>query len=321
MFKHIMAVTLLLSTQVAMAGSYPDHAVKLIVPFSAGGPTDVVARHLARAMEKDLKQTIVVENRPSAGGIVGIENLTRSAPDGYTLLIHNIGMSTVKSLNPQLQFDPQKDFAYVGEVADVPMTLIGKKALPAKNFDSLRTYLQTHQKSINISNAGIGTASHLCALMLMSTLKLDMTMVPYKGAAPALTDLQGGQVDLLCDQITTTLSPIQANRVQTYGSTSRNRLASLPDLPTLNEQGLNNFEISVWHAIYAPKGTPSPVVNRLSLALQAALSDQEFKASMNKLGAVPVDPTRATPASLKQHLHSQISLWAPLIEQSSAYLK
>ncbi|MGX9936878.1 tripartite tricarboxylate transporter substrate-binding protein [Advenella kashmirensis] len=321
MFIRTVAVSLVLAAPVAMASSFPDHAITLIVPFSAGGPTDVVARHLAKAMEKDLKQTIVVENRPSAGGLVGIEKLLRSAADGYTLLIHNIGMSTVKSINPQLQFDPQKDFSYVGEIADVPMTLVGKRALPPKDFGSLRSYLQEHGKSINISNAGIGTASHLCALMLMSKLRLDMTMIPYKGAAPALTDLQGGQVDLLCDQITTTLSPIQAKRVQSYGTTSLNRLDSLPELPTLSEQGLKNFEINVWHGIYAPKGTPEPAISRLSEALQAALADKQFSDSMSKLGAVPVSTDRATPASLRQHLHSQISLWSPLIEQSSIYLK
>jgi tripartite-type tricarboxylate transporter receptor subunit TctC len=273
------------------------------------------------AMGKNLNQTVIVDNRPSAGGVVGSETVLRAPADGYTLLIHNIGMSTLRALSPKLKFDPLKDFSYVGEVVDVPMTLVGKTALPPKNFKDLRGYLTTHQQSINISNAGVGTASHLCGLLLMSQLKLRLTMVPYKGAAPAMTDLQGGQVDLLCDQITTTLQPIRADRVKPYGTTTRQRLDSLPDLPTLNEQGLKDFEITVWHGIYAPKNTPVPVLDRLSKALQASLVDPAFRESMSKMGAMPVEASRASSEGLERRLRSQVAIWTPLIEQSQAYLQ
>ncbi len=320
MYKKLAVVICMFAAQVCAANEYPSKPIKLIVPFSAGGPTDVVARHLAKAMEPDLKQTIIVENRPSAGGIVGMENLLRSPADGYTIMIHNIGMSTVKKLNPQLKFDPRRDFSYIGEVADVPMILVGKKSLPAANFKELRDYIKKNGKAVNISNAGIGTASHLCAMMLMSKMNVTMTMVPYKGAAPALTDLQGGQVDLLCDQITTTLSPIQANRVKAYGSTSASRLALIKNLATLSEQGLEGMRINVWHGLYAPKNTESAVIKRLSDALKAAIENKEFVDSMNKLGAIPVEPARATSESLEKHLGNQVDLWSPLIEKSLNYL-
>ncbi len=320
MYKKLAVVICMFAAQVCAANEYPSKPIKLIVPFSAGDPTDVVARHLAKAMEQDLQQTIIVENRPSAGGIVGIENLLRSPSDGYTIMMHNIGMSTVKKLNPQLKFDPRTDFSYIGEVADVPMILVGKESLPAANFNELSDYIQKNGKAVNISNAGIGTASHLCAMMLMSKMNVTMTMVPYKGAAPALTDLQGGQVDLLCDQVTTTLSPIQANRVRAYGSTSASRLALIKNLATLSEQGLEGMKINVWHGLYAPKNTERAVIKRLSDALKAAIENKEFVDSMNKLGAIPVEPARATSDSLEKHLGDQIDLWSPLIEKTLNYL-
>jgi len=321
MNKCLGALMLALSQGCAVAAGFPDHPVTLIVPFAAGGPTDVVARQLAVSMGKDLGQTVIVDNRPSSGGIVGAEAVLRSRPDGYTLLIHNIGMSTLKALSSELKFDPLQDFAYIGEVVDVPMTLVGKTALPPADFRSLADYLRENQKRINLSNAGIGTASHLCGLLLMTRLNLTLTTIPYRGAAPAMTDLQGGQVDLLCDQITTTLQPILAQRVRPYGSTTRTRLAALPQLPTLGEQGLEGFEVTVWHGIYAPKDTPPAVTERLAKALQAGLADPAFRESMGKLGALPVDASRATPDGLKRKLQSQTDVWTPLIERSHAFLK
>ena len=321
MFKLIVATALAAAAWPALADTFPTRSVTLVVPFSAGGPTDVVARHLAVAMGKSLGQTVVVDSRPSSGGIVGSEAVVRAAADGYTLLIHNIGMSTLSALAPELKFDPTKDFSPIGEVVDVPMILVGKKNLPANTMPELVGYLRDHQKSINLSNAGIGTASHLCGMLLMNRLGLALTTVPYKGAAPAMTDLQGGQVDLLCDQITTTLQPIQSQRVKAYGATTQKRLAALPELPTLAEQGMDQFEITVWHGVYAPKNTPKEVVDRLSSALRAALADPTFRDSMGKLGAVPVSDERASPAGLSQKLAAQIAVWSPLIKQSEAYLR
>ncbi|WP_233234996.1 tripartite tricarboxylate transporter substrate binding protein [Bordetella sp. LUAb4] len=321
MFRSLIAASLLLVSVAASAEDFPSRPITLVVPFAAGGPTDVVARNLARSMGKALKQTIIVDNRPSSGGIIGSEFVLQAKPDGYTLLLHNIGMATLKALSPDLRFNPSTDFSYVGQVVDVPMTLVGAKKLSAHDFPALAAYLRTHQKDVNLANAGIGTASHLCGLLLMSQLKVALTTIPYKGAAPAMTDLQGGQVDLLCDQITTTIGPIQTNRVQAYGSTTRARLPLLPALATLDEQGLKGFEVTVWHGIYGPKGVPAPVLSRLSQALQAALADPEFKTSMERLGATPVDAGKASPQGLLDQLRSQEAVWSPLIRNSSAFLQ
>jgi tripartite-type tricarboxylate transporter receptor subunit TctC len=304
----------------ALSAGFPEKPVTLIVPFSAGGPTDVVARQLAVAMGKSLGQPVVVENRASSGGIVGSEAVVRAEPNGYTLLIHNIGMSTLPALSRSLRFDPLRDYDYIGQVADVPMTLVGKRGLPAANFQELQTYLKTHGKDLNIANAGIGTASHLCGLMLMSRLGVAITTVPYKGAAPAMTDLQGGQVDLLCDQITTTLQPINTERVKPYATTTRHRLTALPDVPTLIEGGVNDFEVTVWHGIYAPKNLPKNVSNRLTKALQDAVGDSDFQTAMHRLGALPATAEKATPEGLSTHLQSEVKRWTPVISAASAYL-
>lgn len=317
----VTVAALVMVSSLATANTFPNKPITLIVPFSAGGPTDVVARNLAIAMSKNLNQTVIVENRASAGGIVGSEAVIRAPSDGYTLLIHNIGMSTLPSLSKNLRFDPRKDFSYIGEVVDVPMVLTGKKDLPPNTFQELVPYLKANQKTINLSNAGIGTASHLCGLLLMSRLDLALTSVSYKGAAPAMTDLQGGQVDLLCDQITTTLQPINNNRIKPYGSTTKKRLAALPSVPTLSEQGLTDFEITVWHGVYAPKSLPKAISEKLVTSLKAALSDPTFKENMTKLGAIPVDDERASPQGLAKKLNDQINIWTPVIQKAEVYLQ
>jgi tripartite-type tricarboxylate transporter receptor subunit TctC len=317
----VTVAALVMVSSLATANTFPNKPITLIVPFSAGGPTDVVARNLAIAMSKNLNQTVIVENRASAGGIVGSEAVIRAPSDGYTLLIHNIGMSTLPSLSKNLRFDPRKDFSYIGEVVDVPMVLTGKKDLPPNTFQELVPYLKANQKTVNLSNAGIGTASHLCGLLLMSRLDLALTSVSYKGAAPAMTDLQGGQVDLLCDQITTTLQPINNNRIKPYGSTTKKRLAALPSVPTLSEQGLTDFEITVWHGIYAPKSVPKAISDRLVTSLKAALNDPTFKENMTKLGALPVDDERASPQGLAKKLNDQINIWTPVIQKAEVYLQ
>lgn len=300
--------------------SFPSRPLTLVVPFSPGGPTDVVARHLSAAMGRSLGQTIVVENRASTGGIVGSEAVVRAEPNGYTLLIHNVGMATLPALTKTLRFDPTKDFEYIGLVADVPMTLVARPNFAPSGFGELRAYISANQRKINLANAGIGTASHLCGLMLMSQLHSAMTSIPYKGAAPAMVDIQGGQVDLLCDQVTTTLQPINTGRVKAYGSTTSSRLAALPKLPTLREQGLGAFEVTVWHGIYAPKGTPKPVVAKLVKALQDAIGDPAFREGMLKLGAIPVTADRATPEALSQQLRNEIARWTPVIKQANAFI-
>ncbi len=317
--KIALIAAFLLAATVTAAQEYPTKPVTLMVPFAAGGPTDTVARSLAQAMGKHLKQTIVVENTPGAGGTIAPTKLKNATPDGYTLLLAHIGMSTAPSLYRTLPFKPLEDFEHVGQVVDVPMTLIGKKDLAAKDIKELLAFVKANKDKVTLANAGIGSASHLCGLLLMTTLEADMTTVPYKGTAPAINDLLGGQVDLLCDQTTNTTQYITSNRVKAYGVTSRMRLDTLKDLPPLADAGLPGFEVVVWHGVYAPKGTPKPVIDKLVTALQAALKEPAFVQRMNDLGSQVVATNKATPEGLRTHLRGEIDKWTPIIRKAGVY--
>jgi tripartite-type tricarboxylate transporter receptor subunit TctC len=313
------AVALTLIASPAVAQDYPSKPISLMVPFAAGGPTDTVARSLAQSMTKSLKQTVVVENVPGAGGTIAPTKLKNANPDGYSLLIAHIGMSTAPSLYRSLPFKPLEDFELIGEVVDVPMTLIAKKDMPAKDFKELLAYIKANKDKVTLANAGLGSASHLCGLLLMSTIQTEMTTVPYKGTAPAINDLLGGQVDLLCDQTTNTTQYISSGRVKAYGATTGKRLDTMKDLPTLSELGLPGFEVAVWHGVYAPKGTPKPVVDKLVAAMQAAIVDPQFVQRMNDLGAQVVSKEKATPAGFRAHLTSEINKWTPIIKKAGVY--
>src|SRR5499427_1292231 len=217
----------------AQAQGYPAKPVYLYIPFAAGGPTDTLGRNLAQVMGKSLKQQVIVENVVGAGGTIAVARAAKAAPDGYTVLLHHIGMSTAPSLYRTLSFDPLKDFEYIGQVADVPMTLIARGDFPAANFKEFLAYVKANKDKLTYANAGLGAASHLCGLLFMTAINTDLTTVPYKGTAPAMNDLLGGQVDLMCDQTTNTTTQIQAGKVKVYGVTSRKRVPSLPDIPTL----------------------------------------------------------------------------------------
>ena len=303
----------------AAHAQYPTKPVTMMVPFAAGGPTDTVARALAVSMGKALGQTIVVENVPGAGGTIAPAKLKNSAPDGYTLLLAHIGMSTAPALYRSLPFKPLEDFELVGQVVDVPMTLIGKKDLPAKDFRELLAYVKANKDKVTLANAGIGSASHLCGLLFMSTIQAELTTVPYKGTAPALNDLLGGQVDLLCDQTTNTTQYIASGRVKAYGATSKSRLDTMKDLPTLAESGLPGFEVVVWHGVYAPRGTPKAVIDKLVPALQAAIAEPAFGQKMADLGSQVVPKDKATPDSLRTQLKSEIDRWTPIIRKAGVY--
>ena len=320
MFKKTVVVAAFAAVAApAFAQLESSQPISLVVPFSAGGPTDVVARQLAESMSAALNHTIIVENRPSAGGIIGSQGVVRSAPDGHTLLIHNIGMSTAPALYRKLPFNPQTDFDYIGQIVDVPMTLVAKKGFTPNGFAELLPYLASNKDKVTMAHAGLGTASHLCGLLLMSRMKVNLTTVPYKGAAPALSDVQGGHVDMICDQTTTTSSMIKAGAVKTYGLTTKARLESLPGVPTLAEQGWQDFEVNVWHGLYAPKGIAPAVRDKLVKGLQAALANPEFKSAMTALGTVVATPEKATPDGLRNHLNAEIERWSPIIHASKQY--
>jgi len=315
-----IATALLCGIVVAPAmAQYPSKAVSMVVPFAAGGPTDTLGRNLGQVMGKQLKQTILIENVGGAGGNIGVTRVSRAAPDGYTLLLHHIGMSTSPALYRKLDYNPLTDFEYIGLVADVPMTLIARGNFPAKDFREFLTYIKANKDKVTLANAGLGAASHLCGLLFMTAIETDFTTVPYKGTAPAMNDLLGGQVDFMCDQTTNTTGQIQGGRVKAYGVTSRTRVASLPNLPTLDEQGLKGFEVAVWHAVYAPKGTPKPVLDILVHALQESLKDAELKTNLAKLGTEPVAQNRATPEALRTFLKAEIDKWGPIIKKAGQY--
>jgi tripartite-type tricarboxylate transporter receptor subunit TctC len=319
MLKTLVAACAFALAASASAQTYPTKPVTLLVPFAAGGPTDTVARSLALSMGKALGQTIIVENAPGAGGTIAPTKLKAAPNDGYTLLLAHIGMSTAPALYRNLPFKPLEDFELVGQVVDVPMTFIAKKDLPPDDFRGLIDYVKKNKDKVSLANAGVGAASHLCGLLFMSAIETDLTTVPYKGTAPAINDLLGGQVDILCDQTTNTTSYIRSGKIKAYAVTSKTRVESLKELPPASEAGLPGFEVTVWHGVYAPKGTPKPVIDKLVAALQAGIADPGFVQRMADLGSVVVSKEKATPEGLRTHLKAEIDKWTPIIKKAGVY--
>jgi tripartite-type tricarboxylate transporter receptor subunit TctC len=309
----------LAATGAAHAQAFPNKSVTMVVPFTAGGPTDTVARSLANGMSKALGQTVVVENVGGAGGTIGAARVKNAAADGYTILLHHIGMSTAPALYRKLAFDPLTDFETVGLVVDVPMTLVARSDFPAKDFGEALTYLKANKAKINLANAGIGSASHLCGLLFMSAIDTDFTTVPFKGTADAMNALLGKQVDILCDQTTNTTSQINAGTIKAYAITSRQRATTLPNVPTMDEAGLKGFQVGVWHGMYAPKGTPKAVVDKLNEAVRAGARDPDFLRRMGELGGTVYPPEQITPAALSAQLKSQVDKWGPIIKKAGVY--
>jgi tripartite-type tricarboxylate transporter receptor subunit TctC len=311
------ACALMLGT--AGAQNYPSKPVTIIIPFAAGGPTDIVGRQLGQAMTKPMGGTVIVDNKPGAGGTLAAEYVKSAAPDGYTVLLHHIGMSTAPALYRNLRFNPLTDFEYIGQVVDVPMTLVARPDFPAKDMKELVAYIKANKTKVNLANAGLGAASHLCGLLFQSAIQTEIQTIPYKGTGPAMTDLQGKQVDILCDQTTQTTQLIQTGRIKAYGATSSKRISSLPNLPTMAEQGYPQFDVAVWHGVYAPKGTPKPVLDKLNAALREGVKDPAFRASMDKLGTLPVSDAALTPEGLRSHLKAEIDKWTPIIKKAGQY--
>lgn len=320
MKRLALALAALAVTGSALA-EYPEKPVTIVVPFAAGGPTDKVARDLAEALRKPLGATLVIENVGGAGGTLGATKVAKAAPDGYTLLLHHIGMATSPALYRTLQYKTLDDFEYLGLINEVPMTLIGKTALPANSYADLTKWLEANRGKINLANAGLGSASHLCGLLFQQSVKIDMTTVPYKGTAPAMTDLLGGQVDLMCDQTTNTTSQIESGKVKAFAVTTSKRLTTpaLAKLPTLDESGLKGFNVSIWHGLYAPKGTPKAVLDKVNGALKTALKDAEFIKREDALGAVIVTDGRVNPAEHKKFVEAEINKWGPVIKAAGQY--
>ncbi|SFJ43038.1 tripartite tricarboxylate transporter substrate-binding protein [Bradyrhizobium sp. cf659] len=310
---------LLLPLGSAVAQDYPARPITMLVPFAAGGPTDTIARLTAAGMSKSLGQQIVVENAPGAGGTIATTRASRAQPDGYTLLIHHVGLSTAATLYRNLNYDTKTAFAPIGLVTNAPMTIIARPDFPAGTLKELVAYAQQQGDKLTYANAGLGAASHLCGMLFMAAIQKQLTTVPYKGNGPIMNDLLGKQIDLTCDQATNTTGPITSKQVKAYAVTTRERLKSLPDLPTADEAGLKDFELGVWHGIYAPKGAPPAIVQKLAAALQAALKDPTLIARFNDINTEPVAQDKATPEALAAVLTSEIDRWAPIIKAAGQF--
>jgi len=323
--KHTLLATAALVAAAfssAAFADFPDKSITLVVPFAAGGPTDRVARDLAEALRKGLNnQTVIIDNVGGAGGTLGAAKVAKATPDGYTLLLHHIGMATAPGLYRNLPYKTLDDFEYLGMVNEVPMTLIGRLTLPAKNFAELQKWIEANKGKINLANAGLGAASHLCGLLFQQSVKVDMTTVPYKGTAPAMTDLLGGQVDLMCDQTTNTTQQIEAGKVKAFAVTTLKPLTTpaLAKLPTLDAAGLKGFNVSIWHGLYAPKGTPKAAMDKINAALRMALKDPEFIKHQEALGAVVITDARLGQAEHKKFVEAEINKWGPAIKAAGQY--
>jgi tripartite-type tricarboxylate transporter receptor subunit TctC len=305
--------------QAASAQAYPERTITVVVPFAAGGPTDTVTRLVAEAMSKDLGQQVIVENVGGAGGTLGAGRVASADPDGYTLLLHHIGMATSATLYRNLPYDTLNAFEYVGLVTEVPMTIVARKDLEPTDLKGLIEYAKANADAVTVANAGIGAASHLCGMMFMSAIQTPLVTVPYKGTGPAMTDLLGGQVDIMCDQTTNTTKQIQGGTIKAYAVTSPARLGVLPDVPTAEEGGLPGFQVGIWHGLYAPKGTPAEATERLAKSLQVALKDPNVVARFAELGTIPSSEADATPAALKAKLEAEIARWKPVIDNAGQY--
>lgn len=320
-FQKMFAVAMLATLSTAALAEFPEKPVVLVVPFAAGGPSDRIARDVAEAMRKHLPQPVIVENAAGAGGTVGVAKVARSNADGYTLLVHHIGMATAPALYRKLTYKVPDDFEYLGLINESPSTVITRPTMEANNFDELRKYIAANPGKLNLAHAGLGSASHLCGLMLQSALKADMVTIAYKGTAPAMSDLLGGQVDIMCDQATNAVPQIEAGRVKLYAVTSAQRSSqpAIASAPTLAEAGLPGFNVSIWHGLYAPKGTPSAVLGKLNGALRAALKDPDFIRKQEALGVSVVNDGRLEAAGHKKFVEDEMTRWSVVIKAAGQY--
>jgi len=315
----IIAVALAMISSTALAQSYPSRPITLLVPFAAGGPTDTVARVTAQSMSKLIGQPIIIENALGAGGTIAATRASRAEPDGYTVLIHHIGMATAATLYRKLAYDTKTAFAPIGLVTNAPMTVIGRPDLPPNTLAELVAYIKTNGDKMTFGNAGLGAASHLCGMLFMRAVDKQILAVPYKGNGPVMNDILAKQIDLTCDQTTNTTGPIAAKLVKSYAITTKSRLASMPDLPTADEAGLKDFEVAAWHGLYAPKGTPDDIVRKLSRTLQEALRDPDLVKRFNDINTEPVSQDEATPEALKVKLISEVDRWAPIMRETNQF--
>lgn len=316
LFSALSLFMLVTGHTTAQAQDYPNRPITMVMPYAAGGPGDIITRIFAGAMQKSLGQQIIIDNTAGASGSIGTAKVARAKPDGYTLLMIHVSHATNQALFKNLPYHPVDDFEPIGQATEGPMVLIARKDFPAKDAKEFVAYVKANGNKISIGHAGIGSASHLCGLLFMNALKVDLTQVPYKGAAPALSDLMGGQIDVMCDQTSTTIPAISAGKVKVFAAAGKNRLSSMPEVQALNEAGVTGFDISISFGLYAPKGTPAAVIEKLSNALQLALKDQDIKTRLEAMGVSSVTPERGKPDALRAHLKFEMETLGPLLVKS-----
>lgn len=301
----------------AFAQSYPTRPVSVIVPFAAGGPTDALARILAARMTQSLGQQMVIENVAGAGGTLGADKARRANPDGHTILFSHMGVQAVNvALYKKLPYDTLKDFEPIGLGGTNPMVLVVKKDLPAKDFKEFLAYTKANDKKMSYGMAGTGSASHLGGLMLNSMMGTDVQSVPYRGTAPALNDLVAGQFDWMVDQAVNVLPQIRSGNIRALGVSSLQKLEQLPDVPTIDSSGLKGYEVAIWNAFFAPKGTPAPIVAKLNSALVEAMNDPAVKTRLTDLAVALPTAAESTPAALTAQVKASIEKWVPAIEKA-----
>jgi tripartite-type tricarboxylate transporter receptor subunit TctC len=303
----------------AAAQDYPNRPITMIVPFAAGGPTDLFARIVGEHMSRTLGQQIVVENVVGAGGTTGSARAKRAAPDGYTIIMGHMGThAAAPALYPNLAYNPETDFVPIGMVAGTPILIVARKDFPAKDLNEFVKYLKANESKVNEAHAGVGSVSYTTCTLLNSILNIKPTAVPFNGTGPALNALLGGQVDYMCDQIVNLVSQIEGGAIKPYAIAIPSRSPALPNVPTTKEGGLPEYEVSAWNAMFAPKGTPQPIVDKLTDALDKALNDENVKKRMLELGSVmPEGPERGQKA-LADHVKKEVARWTPVLKAAQA---
>jgi tripartite-type tricarboxylate transporter receptor subunit TctC len=323
MHRLLMAAAFLcLAAVSASAQTYPSGPVTMVIPFAAGGPTDVLGRIVAENLQKTLGQSVVVENVGGAGGMTGGSRVAKAKPDGQTIMVGTVGTHAQnQTLYARPQYDAVSDFTPVALIAEVPLVLLTKKTLPANSLQEFIAYAKENQAKMNYASAGNGSAVHLGCVMFNMAIGVTTTHVPYRGSGPAMNDLISGQVDYFCDTVSGGVPQIQSNTVKGLAYFGKTRSPALPDLPTAQEQGLAGFEAYTWNAIFAPKGTPEAIVKRLNEAAIAAMEDEGVKTRLGQLGAQIVPPERRTPGHLADFVKSEVEKWAAPIKASGARIE
>jgi tripartite-type tricarboxylate transporter receptor subunit TctC len=319
LFRIVMAATLTSAWLLGSASAqqeYPTRTITIVVPYAVGGPIDTVTRFIADHLGDQLHQQVIIQNYSGAGGTVGTRRVVKAAPDGYTLLSHHIGLSTVRALYKSLSFDPLKDLEPIGLVGENPMAIVARKDFPPNTLQELIQFIRDPQQKITFANAGIGGADFLCDLLFEQQINAKFTDIPYAGSGRAYIDLLAGRTDVMCDPATGVSNYVKQGRLKAYAVTADKRVSMMPDVPTTTEAGLPGLKVTLWYGLYAPAHTPAPVIQRLSKALQLVVQDKTVAEWFAKFGTILATPEQATPTLLRQRLMEQTNLWSPIILKS-----